>query len=272
MLKTQMFIGSYEEKRYVEAVDSYRDVVRIDSEETQFIGNLQVVTRKLKQELDNGIAWIGITNPNTIGAPAGFSLWTILPIEVFGKYWFKVKSVAFSEHEVILKLDVVRPVKSEQSTGDSGTNESRDFDLKAFMLDASSTFRSSFTSWIKTNLTLTNIRSTIIFLGLLMTSIVAGAVNLVKYLMEYLLKVMSETSKIIKVCTPILITCIELVRSVLFGILSMIVTLVRGKQLTQQVVYVHSPPNRPPQYMLQYPTRRSARQRGSTVTIEPIDD
>ncbi|ENN76408.1 hypothetical protein D910_11386 [Dendroctonus ponderosae] len=272
MLKTQLFIGSYEEKRYVEAVDSYRDVVRIDSDETQFIGNLEVVTRKLKQEFYNETAWIGITDPNTIGAPAGYSLWTVLPIGVFGKYWFKVKSVAFTEQEVRLKLDVVRPLRSEQSTADSsGISASQDFDLKTSLLDASSSVHSSFTSWIKTNLTLTNIRSTVIFLSLLLTTIIAGAINLVKYLMEYSLKVMNQTSKIIEVCTPILITCIELVRSILFGILSMIVTLLRGKQLSQQVIYVPSP-NPPRQYMLQYPTKRSARQRGSSVTIQPIDD
>lgn len=101
MLKTQLFMGTYEEKRFVQPLNAYRDVVRVHSDEKTFIENLLTVKHKAQSELGEFLPWIGITEPNMIGAPMGYCLWVILPVEVFGSYWFQVKSVRCSTMEVI---------------------------------------------------------------------------------------------------------------------------------------------------------------------------
>lgn len=270
MLRTQLFVATFQEKRYVEPLKSYRDVVKVDSDEKEFIENILAVRKKLRQERPTSSKWIGITGPDTIGAPVGYNLWVILPIEVFGTYWFKVKTVEFLENEVRVKLDIVRPVRNEKSVSDvSEADDSSNFDLKSSIQDLSNSIRSNITNIAKTHLTVTNIKGTVIFTLLLIGSIIGGGVNVVKYLMEYLLKFMQETSGFIKVCTPIIISCIDLIRKTIYGLFTLIVVLVHGRPNPRQMYSPHINPNN----MIAYEEPRY-RRRGlpynSSVTIEEI--
>ncbi|CAG9772499.1 unnamed protein product [Ceutorhynchus assimilis] len=269
MLKTQLFIGNFMEKRYVDPLKAYRDVVKIDSSEKNFIQNILAVKKKVNKQLGNNSFWLGITEPNTVGAPVGYNLWVTLPIEVFGTYWFKVRTVEFLYNEIRLKLDVVRTVGDNPTCSASDVEDSRDFDLVTTVQDLSNNFKSGLFDFLKTNITLSNVKETVIFLTILTGTIIAGGINLVKYLMDYLLKFMREASSFIKVCTPIIISTMDLLRKMLHMLLAFIITLVHGKPKPQQQLQYQ--PYADPNFI--YGNRRAIgyKRPRSSVTITPLD-
>ncbi|CAH1992665.1 unnamed protein product [Acanthoscelides obtectus] len=68
-------------------------VIRVSLNEQQFIKTLVKLKKRIQECYLKG-PWIGITEPGTIGAPEGFNLWVVLPEEVLGSYWYKVRSFA----------------------------------------------------------------------------------------------------------------------------------------------------------------------------------
>lgn len=285
MLKTCLFMGSYQEKRFVESLNSYRDVVKIDSDEKEFIENLIAVKKKLKQvSVDNqsrSPTWIGITDPQTIGAPVGYHLWVVLPIEVFGNYWFKVKTVEFLADEVRVKLDIVRPLKHEKSVSDVSESETQDFqniDIKATVQEATNKLWENLLVTFKEYVTLANIKESVIFISLLTGTLIAGGANIIKYLMEYFLKFMRELSGLIKVCSPIIITCLNIIGKTIYGFYALIVALWSGRSVPHPPTYNAHYPNSaldfkdPRTRYNKYLTYKPSSHRGSTVTITPLDD
>lgn len=233
MLKAQIFIGTFQEKRFVEPLGSYRDVVKIDDNEKEFIRNLKEVRKKVKDNMppcdSNPFEprWIGITTPNVIGAPVGYNLLVNLPIVVFGKYWFKVKTVEITHNEVRLKLDVIRSFRTEVSTVPIETTES--FNIRKATQDSIQQLKSNIIFFYKNDLTLQNLSKCFIFIVVLISAICAGAFNIVHYLMEYFLKLMRELSFFVKVSTPIFISFINLLGKSITGLYQLILLLVHGK-------------------------------------------
>ncbi|XP_030747750.1 uncharacterized protein LOC115876192 [Sitophilus oryzae] len=239
MLKTQMFIGNFVEKRFVEPLNSYRDVVKIDADETDFIENVLAVKKKVKQELRANVlknpVWVGITDPSMIGAPVGYNLWVILPVEVFGTYWFKVKTVEFLQNEVRLKLEVVRSLKSEKSYSEAVVNKET-IDLKSYLENIPQVLKNNFLQFCNNHVTVSNVKETITFIFVLLGTLLAGGINLIHYLMEYFLKLLREISSLIKVSTPIFITFINLIGKTVYGLYALIASLWHGRR-TQQPIY-----------------------------------
>lgn len=99
-LKSRVFQGHYQEKRYVSLLNTYKDLIVLNTEEKVFRDELATVFRCIQNETANSrdkaadAAWLGFTGPDVIGAPAGFCIWTTLdesePLP-FGRYWFQVR-------------------------------------------------------------------------------------------------------------------------------------------------------------------------------------
>uniref|UniRef100_V5I9V1 Uncharacterized protein n=1 Tax=Anoplophora glabripennis TaxID=217634 RepID=V5I9V1_ANOGL len=283
MLRNSLFIGTFQEKRFVEPLNSYRDVITIARHEEDFINNLLVVKRKI----DEGFLkkpWLGITDPDTVGAPVGYNLWVELKEEVFGKYWYKVKTVEFHENEIRLKLDIIRSVKQEHSplrtnTNASSTQQNTDaVDFREYFNQICEALKFNLMNFCSSVLTFNNIKQSVIFLSLLIGAIITGGVGLIQYLLEYLLKLLREISFLIKAVTPIVTTCVNLVGKSIFGFYSMIVALYRSKPAPPAVYasYVQYDPRTSyyepamPNYrkeILYHPDTRSR----SGVTITPLN-
>lgn len=279
MLKNSLFIGTFQEKRFVEPLDSYRDVITISTDEEDFINNLLVV----KKKIDDGFIkkpWLGITDPDTVGAPVGFNLWVELKEEVFGKYWYKVKTVEFRENEIRLKLDIIRPVKQEHSPPRSSTSNpqssTNDVDFREYFNQICDVLKLNLMNFCSSVLTFENIKQSVIFLSLLVGAIITGGISIIQYLLEYVLKLIREVSILIRAVTPIITSCINLIGRSIFGFYSMIVALYKSKPPPQPVYnaylqcdprtshYQERFPNRQLQY---YPIQRSH----SGVVITPLD-
>ncbi|GJQ69067.1 hypothetical protein Trydic_g6231 [Trypoxylus dichotomus] len=128
MLHGRLFIGSFQERRYVESLNAYRDVVCISREEQELIQDILTVKQKV-EELHPNNHWVGITTPDIIGTPASYSLWVELPENTpFGAYWFKIRRMKFNINESCLRIKVIRPItqdahrtkeSKEQTTSDN---------------------------------------------------------------------------------------------------------------------------------------------------------
>lgn len=233
MLKNSIFIGTFHEKRFVESLNAYRDVVSISNDETELIENLIAVKKRIEREFVK-FPWIGITGPHGIGTPAGYNLWVELPIEVFGKYWFKIKSVDFLSNQMFLKLEVIRPV-NDNSSGH----------LSSFTNTSSEILNVSFSDiklWAKEKiyflynvLTTDNIKSAIIFTSILFSTVVLSTIDIIKYLLEYFLKLIDELSKLIKTLTPIIVHLINTCGRIIFGLFHLIATLFKRNPPPQPV-------------------------------------
>ncbi|KAJ8917197.1 hypothetical protein NQ315_012689 [Exocentrus adspersus] len=234
MLKNSVFIGMFQEKRFVEQLNSYRDVITVAHQEDKFITNLLAVKKRIEEGFLK-TPWVGITEPDTVGAPVGYNLWVELEEEVFGRYWYRVRTVDFLQNEIRLKLDVIRPVE-EQATSCSSVEESIGmFDFRDRFHKICEALRINLSSFCKTTVTFQNMKQSVIFLCLLVGAVVTGGFNIVHYLLEYMLKLIRELSFFIKAATPIIVSCLNLVGRSIFGFYSMIVALFKKTPPPQPV-------------------------------------
>lgn len=248
MLRNSLFIGKFQEKRFVEPLNLYRDVVTISADEKDFIHNLLVVKKKINEGFLKN-PWLGITDPDTVGAPVGYNLWVELKEEVFGKYWYKVKTVEFHDNEIKLKLDIIRPVKQERSPLRSNTSNSqqtaREVDFKEYLGQICDVLKLNLANFCTSVLTFENIKQSVIFLSVLVGAIITGGISIIQYLLEYILKLIREVSFLIKAITPIVTSCINLIGRSIFGFYSMIVALYKSKSPPPPVynAYLQYDPN-----------------------------
>ncbi|RZF32686.1 hypothetical protein LSTR_LSTR004114 [Laodelphax striatellus] len=144
MLIHQTFEAVYQERRWNQPVNAYRDLVVISKDGNEsFLRDLEVVRSRL-QEYYRGSKWIGLTPPTLIGAPAGgYCLWLNLQDTAFGRHKFRVRRVRFYDNEVCLEIkstseidnlstsDLTPNVTQEANQSDASTrNESIDLQLK----------------------------------------------------------------------------------------------------------------------------------------------
>lgn len=237
MLKNSVFMGTFHEKRFVEYLKSYRDVVTISSEETEFLENVIAVKKRIEREFAQ-FPWIGITSPHGIGTPAGYNLWVELPIEIFGQYWFKVKTVEFLSDQIFLKLDVLRPVNNDsksQSRHLSNSSQVSDLSINISLSDIQFWAKGNIHYFYNNILTAGNIKASIIFISILLSTLVLSIIDCIKYLLEYLLKLISEISKLIRAANPIFIHAINIVGKIIFGLYHLIAALCKKPPPPQPV-------------------------------------
>lgn len=245
MLKNSIFIGTFHEKRFVEPLNAYRDVVAISTEETEFIENLIAVKKRIERDFDETY-WMGITGPRGIGTPAGYNLWVELPIEIFGKYWFKVKTVDFLNNQISLRLSVIRPVKSENNSGSNDfSDSSTELNFNIIVPYIKFWAREKVLHIYNNVLTVENTKSLLIFISLFISTLVLSLINIAKYLMEYLLKLINELSKLIHTFTPIIINIINLCGKTIFALFHLIATLCKRNPPPQPIynAYINYDPS-----------------------------
>ncbi|XP_063926190.1 uncharacterized protein LOC135139785 [Zophobas morio] len=285
MLKSSLFIGTFLEKRFVEPLNAYRDVIKVADDESDFIENLKAVKKRCARFFFKDV-WIGITEPSTIGAPAGYNLWVTLDEEVFGSYWYKIKNVEFRPNEVRVKVEVVRPVSREKTpvhniTPQQILEDVSHSDIKGLGLKLNNFFKERFSDFFTETVTWENIKQTAIFLFLLVSALVTFFVHAIQYLLDYVLKLVHEMSGFVKVCSPIIISFMKLIMNTINGFYTLIAIMWRDRSppKVNQNVYQISPFEAPyygNMRALPYQSGDFARARGnrnyrSSVKITPLD-
>lgn len=244
MLKTRVFLGHYQEKRFVAGVKAYRDLIVVSSSEKNIARDFEIVRNRIVSALGSAkpLVWVGYTHSGMIGAPVGSCIWTELSDPIpFGKYWFQVKTVRFRENEVFIKLKMLRPLHASEpveqaehrnifpsstTTDDGSPISSR---MSETANDVIANFSELFTVWrhsmhdnllwlITQQITTKNMVSLIKVLFLLLVAGLTASVQSVKYLGEFTLRFMEETSKLVHVLMPLLVKCVDLLSKTIGGI------------------------------------------------------
>lgn len=93
LLKNRVFLGHFQEKRLVERLNTYKDLVVLGSDEKEFCLEVQLAANQIRSVYGPDI-WVGFTGPDVVGAPAGNCIWATIKATVenvtFGQYWFQV--------------------------------------------------------------------------------------------------------------------------------------------------------------------------------------
>lgn len=263
MLRGRLFMGDFQEKRYVANLQQYRDVIVINGAEKDLHVDLEVVKKRLSNTFKN--KWIGITTPRTIGAPAGYCIWVDLPAEVFGTYWYKIRSVSFRDNEILLKIKPVRAISfntsSESNVADETVHSSKNTDSTN-----TKSFNIAIEHFLHHLLTWENIKETSKFLILLTGTILVGLVEGAKYLAEYGLKLAHELSNLIRALTPFAIACVGMCEKIVGGFYILLAMIFRDFRKPQHYQAVITAPTNP---MLTYRPVRN-RFHNSSVRIQEL--
>lgn len=236
MLRGRLFIGNFQEKRYVANLKEYRDVIVVNADEKELLVDLDVVKKRLGNSFRD--KWIGITTPKTIGAPAGYCMWVVLPEEVFGRYWYKIRSVSFRNNEVLLKIKPVRAISLNTSSEEATTHcEKAKLSLQTQKLAATADIKSIQTFFSEV-ITWENVKATIKFLVLLIGTVLVGLIGGAKYFADFSLKLTRELSNLIKALTPFAIACLGMVEKVIGGFYILLAMVFRDFRRPKQAAYV----------------------------------
>ncbi|KAH8360032.1 hypothetical protein KR093_010224, partial [Drosophila rubida] len=187
-------------------------------------------------------------------------VWTELSDLAFGEYWFSIKTLRFRAHEIQLKLKMIRPVEPEamptprrslsirrSSTGSNrmaaitaGDNAQSAADPVtekeqvppiglADFVNVLQQWRQSVVTTIYEfmahDVNKRNIMGTIRFLGLLIFSILSGAVVALRFMGVFAVRFLFEISRFTHTATPIVFKLIEFINKIIgafFILLTMI--------------------------------------------------
>lgn len=277
MLKGRLFVGDFQEKRYVACLKEYRDVIVVDGDEKDLHVDLEVIKKRLSNVFRE--RWIGITTPKTIGAPAGYCIWVDLPEEVFGKYWYKIRSVSFRDGEILLKIKQLKAISLNCSSGSNrsgGDSEIQNSVANGISLHSFKALTEKVKRFVLVDVptmmcdvfTLSNIKEATKFLVLLMGATLMGLIGLTKSFADFSLRLLRELSILIRAVTPFAIACIDMCCKIVGGFYLLIAMLWRDSRTPLRYeTFVRMPRNPMLTYKQYQPV---GRRYGSTVKITEL--
>ncbi|XP_063995587.1 uncharacterized protein LOC135172953 isoform X2 [Diachasmimorpha longicaudata] len=212
----RVFVGNYTERRYVQSVPAYRDIVSIDPEESEVVKCLADIQKVVREEFKE--KWLGITCNMTDNIVVNYNLWVELDQVPLGKHWFQIRSLKMNQNTIQLQLRYLRPYEGKER--DSFFNESVQYPP----------FN------IKEIFTYHNLCEVARFSAVLLMSIITVAGNVLWYISEYSLRLTRELSNLIRVLTPIIFGLYEFMSKCVGGFIWLIFMLFGG----------HSAPRNPP--------------------------
>lgn len=292
----RIFMGDYQEKRYVSKLNTYKDLIVLNKHEKILCDDLAMVKNQMLS--NNSNAWFGFTEPMDVGAPAVYCVWTTLDDTnkvhapggdaanaasiVFGEYWFQVKSLRFGVNSMELHVTMLRPIDPNSSMATAQTLSS--IAQQALEIDTAKVQQyvqeniievdwiMLFNQWktstnqkvyrfFSTEINWMNFVQGIRLLGSLSILLVTFLVHSIHWLGEFTLRLVSELSRLIKACTPIVLGLINLLNKIVGGLYILLAMMWRdtfggNKQPTPRVVSGYSFNSRAP-ITYRMPNRRT---------------
>lgn len=251
ILNDRIFMGDFQEKRYVKALNKYRDLIVLNKHEKILCDDLTKVKNKLLSE--NRLAYCGFTSPMELDAPGVYCIWTTIDNIIqttsigsqltasvgFGEYWFQIKSIDFANaNSMEIKVTVLRPidVTTAMSSGPSlsliaqqalevDTTKIQQYVQDSINVNWSELINQWFTSinqkmycFLSTEITWQNFINCILMFGILSVALIQMSVQFVYTLGEWSIRLISELNKLIKVSTPIILAIINLFSKMIGGL------------------------------------------------------
>ncbi|XP_075226186.1 uncharacterized protein LOC142327243 [Lycorma delicatula] len=221
-LTCRKFKGIYLERRWVEMIKEYRDIVTISKDiYVELTNDLNTVKKRLR-EFYGDKKWIGITGPNTIGAPEGFCLWLKKWNEPLGEHEFYIKNVEFEENEIYVSVKSIKLTDSNpKSSCNNNNNNSNNYNNEGITSDSENFNFNEKTKAVLKDLygllTVNNIKTSASFIIMLLAVIFTFLISSIKWLGEFTIRFTHEVSYFIHVCMPLLLALVGVLEKTIGG-------------------------------------------------------
>lgn len=241
VLKSRTFLGNYHEKRYVDRLRCYKDLITLNRGEQLLNDDIAKVIQHIQwfyeMNIDSaaGNQWIGYTNQLEANNSTKNCIWTTLDDEQndipFGPYWFQIKSIKITDQATEIQLKVLRSLNDTQLEITStppvydSANMLEYFNDKIIKYD----WRLLFVRWIGSmnaqihrffseDVTVENFQKVIRFIGIFAIVLFASFIQLSKNLGEFTIRFIQEFTRFVHVATPIAITMIQTFGKIIGGL------------------------------------------------------
>lgn len=241
-LKSRIFLGTYEEKRFISSVNDYRSVITLSPSETELSMDLQEIHRRFKKFYKDTPLWFSFSNTNQSGDNFVGTIFTDDLDDIpFGHFWFQIRTVKFKPGEVKIKVKTLRSVDegdfnlsnrssgrfSNASTSNSTASTNFDQSTKSNVTE-NLEWKDILTTWgesISENtkeflyykVNRENVKNIFNLLALITTGMAVGAFHFIIHVGNFSLRFMTEFSRLIHVCTPIFFGILDFFSKIIGG-------------------------------------------------------
>lgn len=225
MVKTRVFLGHYQEKRFVDSLQSYRDIIAISVTEKDLINDMDIIKKRITKA--GHLVWIGFTDSSVIGAPVAPCLWTKLEHIPFGEYWFQIKTIRFRDTEILIKLKMLRPKYSmDQQVTKKTIPQPNLFDFSPYIsgvCDTATQLSHDLVNWIQERkFDKENFITSLKLFSLLVIGTLTASWHFVGYVGKFSLQFMDLMIRLIHVSMPLLLSLVDLLNKIIGGIFILI--------------------------------------------------
>ncbi|XP_076061046.1 uncharacterized protein LOC143036929 [Oratosquilla oratoria] len=234
-LEGQLFSGWFEERRYVESIGAYRDVIEVDEWETQMVAAMKAVILCFPG-VQEGKKWINMTAPS-VSQPC-YCLWVRLEGLALGHYWFQVKEVLVEERfGLCVQLSVVRAL--HPSDGEDRItrkrrqegNKNEEDQFSSLLLDWMDQFKNYnwATVWksIRATVTPHNVHQAFKFMVVLCVTLVVGILTFLRQSWRFGICLFKEAGVFIRNITPFLQSVLGFLEKIFGGLFVLIAMVFR---------------------------------------------
>lgn len=252
MLLNRIFMGEFQEKRYVNKLNTYKDLIVLNRQEKILCDDLTTVKNRISMEMPT--TWFGYTTPLDVDAPAVNCIWTTLndandlqtgdalpkiASVSFGEYWFQIKGIHFVMNGMEIQTTILRPIEPNASISIGPTISS----LTQQVLEVDTTkiqqyvqenivdvnWLQLFQQWrvsinqmayqfISTEITWNNFMNCIKLFGVFVVALLKWSCQFVHSLGEFTIRLITELNKLLKTSTPIILATINLFSKIFGGL------------------------------------------------------
>lgn len=216
-LRGRIFSGWVEERKWVENLGSYRDIVEVDEWEVDFNKQLNIIIRKIPG-VQEGTRWINITAPTAV--QLSYCLWVLLiqpPIP--GHYWFVITGVAVQPlFGLKISLQIVRSIDPQDYETAEARSKRRQISSSELGHELE-TISQQFMDWwdqvrqlnfalvwsaVTATFTISNILEAVRFCIILVITLIVGLVTLLRDSYHFVLGVIHEAGIFFRNLRPFL--------------------------------------------------------------------
>lgn len=215
-VKKEIFLGTYKERRYVECLQVYRDIVEVNEQAVDFIKHLKEIRKEFSRERSN-YKWIGITSNDNDGVQT-YNLWVELKNIPLGNHWFQVRGVKCDNDEVKLRL---KHVQEHKASICPNRDDSDIFNINDLNFNLKEIF------------TYSNLCETIRFCTLVGLTLFTFLVNFMWYISNFTLILLQTLNNTLVALTPVMLGMIDFCSRCVGGLYWLIFMLIKGPPVTK---------------------------------------
>ncbi|XP_068244597.1 uncharacterized protein [Palaemon carinicauda] len=230
-LRGHMFSGWIEERKWVENLAGYRDIVEVDEWEVEINQILMCVIRSIPGVLE-GKKWINITPPSD--KEPCYCLWTLLPTPPNpGHYWFSVTGVSIHpQFGLRVMLKIIRSIhphdgelakarrqrRKQLAAKEPGSElETLSEQVQEWLLQIRQISLSSVWSAVSSTLTISNIKEAFRFVIVLSMTLVVGIVAFVRESHHYGIQFLHASGVFFRNITPFMQSLLAFFEKIIGG-------------------------------------------------------